>query len=224
MRYKLILMDADDTIFDFQAANRTAVGLLMEELGLSSPTIFDEYQAINHACWEALERGEMTQEVLHVERFQRFLSSKGRNDDPKKTADRFAELLGSQAISLPGAEETVKALCEQRKVVIVTNGITQIQKGRMSRSPIRKWVHGVVISQEVGAAKPGKRIFEIALGDVDAKDALMIGDSAQSDVKGANNAGIDVCWLNPKGKTLPEGVHAEYEIQDIRDCLPIALS
>lgn len=31
MRYKLILMDADDTIFDFQAANRTAVGLLMEE-------------------------------------------------------------------------------------------------------------------------------------------------------------------------------------------------
>ena len=41
MRYSLILMDADDTIFDFQAGNRKAVGMLMEELGLSSPTVFE---------------------------------------------------------------------------------------------------------------------------------------------------------------------------------------
>ena len=55
MKYKRILMDIDDTLFDFQAGNRNAVGALMAELGLSSPTVFDEYQAINHACWEALE-------------------------------------------------------------------------------------------------------------------------------------------------------------------------
>ena len=110
MRYKCVLMDIDDTLFDFMPGNRNAIAQLMEELGLSSPTVFEEYQAINHACWEALERGEMTQEILHVERFRRFLASKGRDDDPKAVADRFAQLLGQQAIWLPGAENLLRTL------------------------------------------------------------------------------------------------------------------
>lgn len=224
MRYKMILLDIDDTIFDFQAGNRNAVGELMAELGLSSPTVFDEYQSINHACWEALERGEMTQEILHVERFRRFLASKNRNDDPKTVADRFAQLLGQQAIPMPGAENLVKTLSEKVPVVILTNGITVIQKARMARSDIKQWVSRVVISQEVGASKPDPKIFEIALDGVAPSDALMIGDSAASDVLGANRAGIPVCWFNPKGKTLPEGVHADFEAKTLEECLEIAMA
>jgi len=224
MRYKMILLDIDDTIFDFQAGNRNAVGELMAELGLSSPTVFDEYQAINHACWEALERGEMTQEILHVERFRRFLASKNRGDDPKAVADRFAQLLGQQAIPLPGAENLVKTLAGRVPVVVLTNGITVIQKARLAKSPLSRWFSRVVISQEVGASKPDPRIFEIALDGVSPSDALMIGDSAASDVLGANRAGIDVCWFNPKGKVLPEGVHAQYEARTLEECLRIALA
>lgn len=224
MRYSLILMDADDTIFDFQAGNRKAVGMLMEELGLSSPTVFEEYQQINHACWQALERGEMDQETLHVERFRRFLRLKGRADDPKRVADRFAALLGQQAIPLPNAEETVEKLAREREIVILTNGITPIQKSRMARSPVRNWISRMVISQEVGVSKPDPRIFEIAMGNTPREKVLMIGDGLQSDVRGANNAGVDVCWFNPLKKPLPNDLHTEYEIHDIRDCLPIALS
>ena len=224
MRYSLILMDADDTIFDFQAGNRRAVGMLMDELGLSSPTVFEEYQQINHACWQALERGEMDQETLHVERFRRFLRLKGRTDDPKRVADRFAGLLGQQAIPLPHAEETVERLAREREIVILTNGITPIQKSRMARSPVRNWISRMVISQEVGTSKPDPRIFEIAMGDTPREKVLMIGDGLQSDVRGANNAGMDVCWFNPLKKPLPNDLHTEYEIHDIRDCLPIALS
>ena len=222
MRYKRILLDADDTLFDFQAGNRKAVAELMDELGLASPTAFDEYQAINHACWQALERGEMTQGVLHVERFRRFLATKNRDDDPAIVADRFAELLGRQAIPFPHAEDVVKALAEKLPVTLLTNGITVIQRARLSRTPIRQWLDDVVISQDVGAAKPDPRIFEIALNGLDPKDALMIGDGIRSDVEGANRAGVDVCWYNPKGAALPDGLHAEYEIRDLRDCLPIA--
>ena len=221
MSYKCVLMDIDDTIFDFMPGNRNAIALLMEELGLSSPTVFDEYQAINHACWEALERGEMDQATLHVERFRRFLAIKKRNDDPEKVAHRFAQLLGQQVIPLPHAIETVKALCERVPVILLTNGITVIQKLRLDASPIKDWVAGVVISQEVGVAKPDPRIFEIALNGIDPKDALMIGDGTGSDVLGANRAGVDMCWFNPKGKALPDGLHVEYEIRDIRECLEI---
>ena len=222
MRYKRILLDADDTLFDFQAGNRKAVAELMDELGLASPTVFDEYQSINHACWQALERGEMTQAVLHVERFRRFLAAKNRDDDPAAVADRFAELLGRQAIPFPHAEEVVRALSEKLPITLLTNGITVIQRARLARSPIREWIDEVVISQEVGAAKPDPRIFEIALNGLDPREALMIGDGIHSDVEGANRAGIDICWYNPRGAALPEELHAEYEIRDLRDCLSIA--
>ena len=223
MRYKCVLMDIDDTLFDFMPGNRKAIALLMEELGLSSPTIFDEYQAINHACWQALERGEMDTGTLHVERFRRFLSEKQLDDDPERVADRFAQLLGQQVLPLPYAEETVKALSERLPVILLTNGITIIQKRRMAASPIRHWISGMVISQEVGCSKPDPSIFEIALNGVDPREALMIGDGTGSDVLGANRAGVDVCWYNPKGKALPDGLHVEYEIQDLRQCMAIAI-
>ena len=54
-------------------------------------------------------------------------------------------------------------------------------------------------------------------------EALMVGDGINSDIKGANNAGIDACWLNPLGVSLPNGIHAEYIIKDIRECVKIAL-
>lgn len=223
MRYKLILLDIDDTIFDFQAGNRNAVNELAAELGLASPTVFDEYQVHNHACWEALERGEMTQEILHAERFRRFLASKNRDDDPKAVADRFAELLGRQAIWMDGAQEMVRALHGRVPMVVLTNGITVIQKARLARSELSKWVDRVVISQEVGASKPDPRIFEIALDGVSPADALMIGDSLNSDILGANRAGIDSCWFNPKGKACPEHIRPTYQAATLEECTRIAL-
>lgn len=223
MRYKLILLDIDDTIFDFQAGNRNAVNELAEELGLASPTVFDEYQVHNHACWEALERGEMTQEILHVERFRRFLASENRADDPKAVADRFAELLGRQAIPLPGAENLVRTLSGRVPVAILTNGITVIQRSRLARTPLAQCFSRVVISQEVGASKPDPRIFEIALDGTSASDALMIGDSLSSDILGANRAGIDSCWFNPKGKTCPDHIRPTYTAATLDECLRIAM-
>lgn len=223
MRYKRILMDIDDTLFDFMPGNINAFTALAAELGLSSPTVFDEYQAINHACWEALERGEMDQSQLHVERFRRFLASRNHPADPETVADRFAVLLGRQVIPLPHAEEVVQELSRHRPVTLLTNGITVIQKARLAASPIRHWIDKMIISQEAGVSKPDKAIFDLALEGLDPSEVLMIGDGVGSDVRGANNAGVDVCWFNPKGKTLPVGVHAEYTISDLRECIAIAL-
>ena len=75
----------------------------------------------------------------------------------------------------------------------------------------------------MGASKPDPRIFEIALDGLKPEEALMIGDGIQSDVLGANRADVDMCWYNPRGKVLPEDMHAEYEVRDIRDCVAIAL-
>ena len=167
----------------------------------------------------------MTQGELKVARWARFFAQYNIDRDANAAAERFVELLGQQSALLPHAEAVVREIAAVRPVIILTNGITAVQKSRMSRSPIAPLIAGMIISQEVGISKPRPEIFELALGQLGmAKDeVLMIGDGIASDVIGANNAGIDICWFNPHGKTLPPGVHAEYEIADIRDCVDIAL-
>ena len=226
MRYRAILMDADDTLFDFQTGNRAAVNRMMDELGYHHPERFEQYEVINQACWRALEQGTMTQAQLQTARFVRFFDRYGLAGDPEAAGRRFVQLLGMQAVLLPHAEEVARAIAARRPLAILTNGITAVQKSRLVRSPFRDIVADVVISQEVGAAKPDPAIFEIALRrlGVGARDALMVGDGVNSDIRGANNAGIDACWVNPSGAILPDGVHAEYEIADIRECVPIALA
>ncbi len=225
MRYRGILMDADDTLFDFQACNRRAVNQLMDEIGCFHPDRYDRYETINRACWRALEQGRMTNARLQTARFERFFDACGIPGDPVAAGQRFVALLGRQAILLPGALETVRAIAARLPVVIVTNGITAVQKSRMALSPLKEVISGMVISQEVGAAKPDPAIFDAALRLLGIRpgDALVVGDGVNSDIRGANNAGIDACWVNPGGGTLPGGVRAAYEIRDIRECAEIAL-
>lgn len=225
MRYKLILFDNDDTLMDFQAGNRNAVDRLMDEVGYFHPDRYDQYEEVNLECWAELERGLLTQGELRFERFARFYARYPVPGDSARSAERFVELLGEQSILLPHALEVVRQISEQLPVAIVTNGITAVQKRRYARSPLKELISDLVISEEIGVSKPRPELFWTALKQhgVEAKDALMVGDGVSSDIRGANNAGIDACWLNPAGKALPEGVHAEYMIEDLRQCVPIAL-
>ena len=225
MRYKAILMDADETLFDFRTGNRRAVERLMDELGYFDPRRFEQYEEINRACWQALEKGLMTNAQLQTARFVRFMDQYRVPGDPEAVGRRFVELLERQSILLPGALETVRAIAARLPVLIVTNGIAAVQRSRIALSPLKDLIAGMVISQEVGAAKPDPALFRSALRQlgVDRREALMIGDGVNSDIRGANAAGIDACWLNPGGEALPEGVRAEYVIADIRQSAAIAL-
>lgn len=225
MKYKAVLFDNDDTLMDFQTGNRNAINQLMDELGYLHPQRYEQYETINMECWAALERGEMTQGQLRRERFVRFFSHYSVLGDPDNAAERFVELLGEQSILLPHAEQVVRELSAHLPVIIVTNGITSIQRNRIGRSPLKDLISGMVISEDAGVSKPQPEVFLMALKPlgIAPSEALMVGDSINSDIRGANNAGIDVCWFNPKGETLPEGVHAEYIIKDIRECVSIAL-
>ena len=225
MRYRGILFDADDTLFDFQTGNRNAVNALMDEIGYRHPDRYDQYEEVNLGCWAELEQGKLTQDALRVERFRRFYDRYGIRRSPERDGERFVELLGMQSILLPHAEEVVRSIAAQKPVWILTNGIARVQNSRLALSPVRDAISGAVISQEAGAAKPNPKLFDHALRQmgVSRGAALMIGDGITSDIRGANNAGIDACWYNPGGKALPRGVHAEYVVGDIRDCVPIAL-
>ncbi len=225
MRYNGIFFDADMTLFDFDAGNRIAVNQLLDEVGYHSPDRFDEYEAVNKGCWAALERGEMNQAELRYIRFRRFFRQYGIDADPDAAADRFLELEAEHALLMPHAEEVARRIAAVKPIALLTNGISSVQRGRLARSPIKDIIVDMIVSDEVGIAKPHPGLFNVALRQLGwhRRETLMIGDGATSDIAGANAAGIDACWLNPAGLPLPKGVHAEYVVADLRDCVPLAL-
>jgi FMN phosphatase YigB (HAD superfamily) len=102
--------------------------------------------------------------------------------------------------------------------MLITNGLKEVQRPRLARSAISGYFADIVISEEVGAAKPDARIFDAAfqrMGHPRKADVLMVGDSMSSDIRGGKAYGIDTCWFNPASKLRELDVDSRYEIADL---------
>lgn len=224
MRYQVLLCDVDDTLFDFQAAEKTALQCTLSQSGISADDHTCKlYNRLNEALWKKLERGETTQQLLKVERFRQLLEKLGRPGDALALAELYAHELGQCAQLMPGAEDFMKTVSQKMPVYLVTNGITAIQKSRLALSSLKPYVSGMVISEEVGVKKPDPKMLRIALelsGHTE-KEAVMLGDSLTADIAAAQNAGVDSIWLH-WGKACGE-TGATHHAGDLSEALPIIL-
>lgn len=217
MRYDVLLMDADMTIYDFHAAEKEALKCVLAHLKITDPQAPEVYSRINAQCWADLEKGLITQDELRVRRFRELLEYYKIEEDMGDVPQMYVEALSKQSQLLPGALEAVKELAEMIPIAIVTNGIPYVQHGRFDKSEVRAYVKELVISGEEGVFKPDPRLFEIALEKMGAEKerALVVGDSLGSDILGAQRAGIDACWLNPAGKKCTLEKEPEYTVKDL---------
>lgn len=223
MRYDLVLLDADGTLFDFDAASKAAFGAscrrLMPELGDEAlDPLYAHYHHINAAIWLELERGEIDKDSLKVERFRRLIEGPAEPREPLAKLDPavfgrvYLEALAREAILLPGALAFVQSLAERGcRPAIATNGIASVQRGRFAASPLGTYVGELLISEELGAEKPSRAFFEAALertasghrAGLEKGRVAMIGDSWSADIEGALDFGIEAIWYNPARKTAP---------------------
>jgi 2-haloacid dehalogenase len=225
-KYKSIFFDADDTLFDYPLAERTALLACLDEFAVAAEpeTVIAAYKRHNRALWQAFERGETDQATLRVERFRRLAVELGITDLPlERVGSYYLDALACQSQLLPGALETVRELAKKIPLALVTNGIAAVQNQRFAASPVTPYFRSIVISEEVGIAKPDPRIFEPALRQigVSAAEVLYVGDSVTSDMAAARNAGMDFCWLNPGGAPVPEGHAPAFIIAAIKEILKL---
>ena len=105
-------------------------------------------------------------------------------------------------------------------LALITNGASDTQRDKINALGIGHLFNSVVISGEVGVAKPDPRIFELALDRLAAKKeaAWHVGDSLASDVAGANAAGLTSVWLNRTGALRTEvDAEPDFEIRSLSD-------
>lgn len=220
-KYTTLLLDADGTLLDFNAAERYGVCAVMEHFGLT-PTQerMEHYHQINLEYWKAFERGEIAREDIFANRYHRFFAEYGMDVDSSEAEPLYRSRLNSCAALLPDALEICRYLQSRYDLYIVTNGISETQYSRLRDSGLNAYFTDIFISEDAGSQKPQKEFFDYCFRRIREKDLsrmLIIGDSLSSDIRGGKNAGIATCWIDDGSQKAAAELKPDYTIHALNE-------
>ncbi|MBR2583327.1 MAG: YjjG family noncanonical pyrimidine nucleotidase [Oscillospiraceae bacterium] len=223
---KKILFDLDDTLLDFRTAERNSILQTFEEFGIpSDEAVLRLYSEINLGCWQRLELGEMTREEVLVGRFERLFAEMGLDLPARPVQDRYEALLESGHYFIPGAPELLEELVLKYDLYLISNGNLLTQESRLKSAGIAPYFRDIFISEQIGANKPSKAFFDACFSAIPGfcrEDAVIVGDSLSSDIRGGINAGVRTCWFNPDGAPAAGDIRPDYEFRTLSE-LPALL-
>lgn len=227
-KFDWILFDADDTLLDFTSAAREAFSSMLADFGVAEqPMYFSLYKTCNNSAWQAYERGEIDAVALRKKRFADFVESAElpQTMDPMAMNASYLNNLIVHTAPLDGALELLETLQSQKvKMGIITNGLKEVQRPRIKRAGMDKFFEIVLVSDEIGLAKPDTRFFALAhkaMGLPEKEKVLVVGDSFSSDIAGAKNFAFPSCWFNPQALSPPLNSLPDYEIRALGDLLSL---
>ena len=227
MARKKILFDLDDTILDFRSAERDSIRRTFAEFGIpSDEDVLRRYSEINVGCWQQLELGTMTRDEVLVGRFERLFSEMGLDLPARQVQERYESLLESGHYFIPGAPELLEELYPRYDLYLISNGNLVTQESRLKSAGITPYFKDIFISELIGVNKPAKAFFDAcfaAIPDFRREDAVIVGDSLSSDIRGGLNAGVKTCWFNPDGLAANGEIRADYEFRALSE-LPALLA
>lgn len=215
-----IFFDLDDTLLDFHKAEHIALSKTFSHFGIK-PTeeILNLYSQINKAQWERLEKGELTRSEVKTERYRILFNELGVTLSPKDTTAYYENMLSFGHYFVDGAIETLNQL-KDYSLFIVSNGAVKVQNKRLDSAGIKPFFKKIFISESLGVNKPDKQFFDICFSEIPSfnkENAVIIGDSLTSDIKGGINAGIKTVWFNPHSSKNSSTIFPDHEINTLAE-------
>jgi putative hydrolase of the HAD superfamily len=217
--YKHIFFDLDHTLWDFDRNSRETLEELFEAYSLKNYGIAvfedfrDTYHRINDQKWEQYRQGSITKEHLRATRFHDTLLQFEVNH-PELAAEIDREYIARSPHKthlFPHALEVLGYLAEKYTLHIITNGFTEVQDIKITKSGLQPFFTYKITSEAAGATKPDPVIFRHALKMAGAKrtESIMVGDNLEVDIIGARRVGLDQVYFNPDKKPHSEKVTFE---------------
>jgi HAD superfamily hydrolase (TIGR02253 family) len=225
---KAVLFDLDNTLYAYDPCNEAALRHVCNILNETSPITWPDFRSLHDQV-----RRELAERLKHQ------AASHNRAIFFKEIAERLA---GSpqprQAVQLnqaywqefyrhmvlaPDAVRVLEELRGKFRLAIVSNHTTEVQLEKLDRLGIGDSFDAIVTSEEAGAEKPDRAIFEFALDRLKVKPAaaVMIGDHPMGDIAGARSAGILAIYTRQFAGDAPAEIAADHQIDTLADVLPI---
>lgn len=221
--FKSIFIDADDTIFDFGAAQRNAFYKTFDKLKYPiNEEIYSTYNDINIYYWKKFERGEIEKNKLITERFVTLFNKMNFVGDENEVEKWYRIFLGEETVWWEGAQNGIEKLSKKYDLYVTTNGCADTQINRIKKSGLGEYIKDTFISESIGYPKPQPEYYEYCFKHSNAQreNTLAIGDSLTSDIKGGINAGLKTMWCNFMNNPLPD-MNIDYVVYSWEDILKI---
>ena len=225
MTITTLSFDLDDTVWDPRPALLAADKAQWEHLTGRFPHLSEHFtkDRVLGCRKRVIDKspmivGDVT--ALRLEVMEQLLLSLEVPADTAVSAaqDAFAAFMAhrNEVVLFPDAIDVLSHLAERFTLIAITNGNADVHKtalGPLFKSAFR--------ADEVGSAKPDAKIFEVAMSAVAcaSNEMIHIGDSIETDVKGAINAGVTPIWFNADEDDNSLGIR---EVRSLTD-LPAAI-
>lgn len=211
-----IFFDLDNTLWWFDRNSAVSLRNTFERYDLGRLVGFEEfyqvYERNNSALWELYSHGLTDKDHLILERFRRTLQMLGHKGDLIALSGEMNRFylndLAQQPYLIDGARELLETLYDRGYCLcILSNGFAGIQQKKLASGGIDHLITHVVLSDDCGITKPLPGIYEYAqrVTGTEPEQIVMVGDSYNTDIVGAHNAGWATIFYNPDGRT-PQGV------------------
>lgn len=226
--YQHLFFDLDHTLWDFEANSRAVWEVLYAESGLSEKLapfedFYQRYVLHNENMWEKFRQGTLDRETLRWKRIYLALLDLRQPDEAlaKKLSAIYLERLPQQRKLMDGALELLESVFGHYQLHVITNGFETTQLQKLESSGIAHFFQEVFTSERCERPKPHRQIFDFALQACHTccEHSLMIGDTLEADILGAQEAGWHTAYYNPA--QIPHTKNPTFEISDLRDLIQI---
>lgn len=233
-----VFFDLDETLIENRIPVKELFGRMyydfQSQLGAENKAIFFQTLRTNASTlWNTMFESRDTPEQLFIDCFVSCVMATNAFDEQqskhvgKAMFNHYLNLSSNNVKFNEGAVDTLLALNSRGITTgVITNGMEQVQMGKINALDIQEKVDYVNVSAQARAHKPYPPIFELALNraSVLAENAIQVGDHPTNDVAGAIRAGMGGVYYNPNEHNIDDVFadieeQATHHITDLRDVL-----
>ncbi|KAH6954710.1 HAD-like domain-containing protein [Fusarium avenaceum] len=210
-RTRVIFFDLDGTLFDHYHSLRLAISAVQRIYtglaGKSIEELIDKYNIALQQAYDDYLNKVVTYEEADARKIHLFFAAldlpEPSLDEVREFRDAYKAVYRANRRATPGSIETLARLREHGyRIAIITNGQIEDQIAKAEAIGIRHLIERIITSEEAGHRKPDPRIFQYAIEQLGASlhTTYMVGDSADSDIKGALDAQMAAIMYSPTAR------------------------
>jgi len=223
---KDIFFDLDHTLWDFDKNSMLAFKRVFKKFKIiiEFDAFLKIYEPINVEYWKKYREDKVSKESLRrgrlIDSFN-FFDLIYTTEKIDEIADAYIQELPFDNHLFEGAVEILDYLILKYKLHIITNGFEEVQHKKLKNSGIDHYFSTVTTSEEVGLKKPNPKVFLTALNKANSLPAqsVMIGDSLEADILGANNIGMQTIFYNYRNENISKKIKSIDSLLEIKNYL-----
>ena len=223
---KDIFFDLDHTLWDFDKNSMLAFKRVFKKFKITIEfhAFLKIYEPINVEYWKKYREDKVSKENLRrgrlIDSFN-FFDLIYTTEKIDEIADAYIQELPFDNHLFEGALEILDYLILKYKLHIITNGFEEVQHKKLKNSGIDHYFSTVTTSEEVGLKKPNPKVFLTALNKANSlpTQSVMIGDSLEADILGANNIGMQTIFYNYRNESISKKIKSIDSLLEIKNYL-----